>query len=893
MEYLAAQSFSFADFELNGAKRLLLKQGETVSLNSKTFDLLAVLLENHGQILSKEELLDKVWENQFVEENNLTVHVSALRKALGETKDDHRFIVTIPGRGYSFVAKVERFCSENHALADPDPKPNTTNSLEFLGKKGNVTRGEGSIIGRHEEIAEIKNLFRRDGGECRLIILTGAGGSGKTSLAKAVAEELSGDFPDGVAFVELAAVQNADLVALTIAVSLGVDETNDLPLIESLKAFLRKRQMLLILDNFEKLVSAAPFVKEIIASSPGLIVLVTSRVALPLSGEVEFAVLPLAVPPKDVAFSAGQLIAYPSVWLFVARARSSKKSFRLTDSNASTVAEICRRLDGLPLAIELAAARVRLLSVESILSRMDKSLQLLTGGAQDMPERQRTMRGTVEWSYDLLDEGEKAVFRRLAVFAGGFTVEAAEAVIGERSPKASETGPLKKTERFESTAVRRRRSALDDLTSLLDSSLLVSKEQADGSTRLQMLEVVREFALEMLEEAGELEDLQRRHSHVFLALAEEAEPFLYGANAFEWLEKLENDHDNLRAALSWSREHEPETAARIAADLRFFWQSHSHFSEGLGWCQAALQVTENTVTETRCILLQAISLFLRHRGEFDAARQYTEISLAESRELNHLPQIHRAIHSLGSIAVVQKDFAAAETYYREALELSRQMKDQQQIAYTLGSLGDLEMCKGNYSAARIFLEECRILSEGLGETPVGSTIYYNLGAIDFSEKLYDEAAENFAKSLRICQELGFKSMMSCALDGFAALSAVGGRYQRSAQIAGAVDSLRDSIVYNNEPAEEAFRNEYLTKVRAVLDEKTFTALYEKGRNMNSDEVALVVKRLVSTEEPGALDRSAVGYPDEQVTEVVIENHSFSRIVIEEEIESEDNGFGEQ
>jgi tetratricopeptide (TPR) repeat protein len=319
----------------------------------------------------------------------------------------------------------------------------------------------------------------------------------------------------------------------------------------------------------------------------------------------------------------------------------------------------------------------------------------------------------------------------------------------------------------------------------------------------------------------------------------------------------------------------------MAADLRFFWQSHSFFSEGLGWCKAALKVTKNTISESRCILLQTISLFLRHRGELDAAREYTEIALAESRELNDLPQIQRAIHGLGSIAVVQKDYASAEKYYLEALELSRELKDEKQIGYMLGSLGDLEMCKGNYSSARTYLEECRVLSEKGGDTPVGTTIYYNLGAIDYSENLFDEAAEKFARSLRICAELGFKAMMSCALDGFAALAAVNGLYERSAQLAGAVDCLRDSITYNNEPAEEAFREDYLTKVKAALDDETFAAFYGKGRNMDADEIALVVRRLASEEIQGALFGDINGLFDEDDTEIVIESHSYSRITIEE------------
>jgi predicted ATPase len=549
--------------------------------------------------------------------------------------------------------------------------------------------------------------------------------------------------------------------------------------------------MLLVLDNFEQLISAATLLKELIAASPSLRLLITSRVALRLSIEREYAVLPLSIPPKDTALSAAASNEYAAIRLFAARARAAKKGFVLTDENVAAIAGICRRLDGLPLAIELASARVRLLSVDSILARLENSLQLLTGGANDLPERQRTMRGTIEWSYDLLDKDERSLFRRLAVFAGGFTVEAAEEIVERKKVRTTDAeDSIEITSSSEPSHLQIVPSVLDLLTSLLDNNLLVSREQEDGGMRLQMLEVVRDFAFEMLSETDEFKESQQLHARFFLALAEEAEPLLLGETGVEWLAKLESDHDNFRSALSWSLANDHEIAARLAAALGFFWFGHTHFSEGLGWCNAALKVTESGVSDARVKILLQISIFLRHRGEFEAARKVTEKCLSESRELNNITMIQKAVHGLGCIAVVQKDFTAAEKFYHEALELSRKGNDERRIAYTLGSLGDLEMCKGNHSAARVFLEECRTLAEKLGDRPVQTTIYYNLGAIDYFEGLYQEAALKFARSLQICEEMGFKSMMSCALDGFAALAAVGGNFDRSAQLAGAVDSLR-------------------------------------------------------------------------------------------------------
>lgn len=838
MDTLAAARFRFGDFEMDCGRRSLTRQGETLALTSKAFELLQQLVENHGRFLSKDELMDRVWPGQFVEENNLTVQISALRKIFGDKSGAFRFITTVPGKGYSFIETVEQMGVDGPITA-----------LQIASVSG-FYDGE-SIFGRAKEIAEIGELLDGDDGGPRLIVLTGAGGSGKTRLARAVVAEVHSDFPDGVFFVELAAVSTSELVTLAINEAIGIEESGEATPVEILKEHLRTRQILLVLDNFEQLTSAAGLLKELIAASSSLRILVTSRIALRLSIECEFAVLPLSVPPRDAALSAAASNEYAAIRLFAARAQTSKKGFALTEENAAAVADICRRLDGLPLAIELAAARVRLLSVDAILARLENSLQLLTGGANDLPERQRTMRAAIEWSCDLLDDDARRLFQRLAVFVGGFTVEAAEAIADEDAAGVS---------------------VLDLLTSLLDNNLLVLREQEDGGTRLQMLEVVRDFAFEMLRETGELDDIRERHARFFLALAEEAEPLLLGEKGVEWLARLESDHDNFRSALSWSLTDDHEIAPLLAAALSFFWLGHTHFNEGLRWCNAVIAATENSISEARARILVQTGAFLRHRGEFEAAREIIETCLTESRELNNKALIEKSVHGLGCIAVVQKDFTAAEDFYLEALALSRERNDERRIAYTLGSLGDLEMCKGNHSAARVFLEECRTLAEKLGDRPVQTTIYYNLGAIDYFEGLYQDAAAKFARSLQICEEMGFKSMMSCALDGFAALAAVSGNFARSAQLAGAVDSLREAIAYNNEPAEEAFRDEFLTIVRSALDGGTFDANYQKGRKMSViDAIALINKR------PQLHDGQTA---DDEMTEIIIEKRSISRIIID-------------
>ena len=839
----AEKTFSFGDFELSGAKRLLLKSGEAVALNSKTFDLLLTLVENHGQILSKDELLEKVWAGQFVEENNLTVQISALRKIFGESKNEHQFIATIPGKGYKFVAEIS-----------VPPNNNSRDLVVFAREKSETT-----LIGRTREIAEIKDLLRQD--EVGLLTLTGAGGSGKTRLAKTIADEMQKEFADGIFFVELAAVNRAELVAGAIAQILDVKESVEKSLFESLKEFLHERTVLLILDNFEQIISAVPLIEELLDSTVKLKILITSRTLLHLKFEQEKVVLPLNTPPSNSKLSAEELGEFAAVELFAVRAQAAKPNFVLNNENAAVIAEICHKLDGLPLAIELAAVRVKLLSPQAISARLEKSLNLLTGGAKDLPVRQRTMRGAIEWSYELLDAEEKSLFRRLAIFAGGFTVEAAE-FVGE--------------EKIEGNLQSVSASVIDLITSLIDNNLLVTKEQPDGNVRLRMLEVVREFALELLQTSGKIDDLRQTHAQFFRLFAEEAESFLQGGRGNEWLEKLETEHDNLRSALSWSLKNDGDTAARIAAALRFFWLNHSHLSEGLGWSRAALAATENIVSKARSDLLLSNGVFLRTQGDFEAARKVYEKTLAESRETNDLLQIIKANHGLAAITVLQKDFASAQKFIEESLALSRQLKDETQIAYSLCSLGDLEMSRANLSAARPLLEECLIISKNLGNHKLLTTNYFNLGTIDYFENLYETAAFNFGESLRIAEEMGNLTMISCAFDGFAALAVKSGNPQQSAKFAGAAQGLREKIGYKIEPAEEIFLDKYLSETRAALAPQNFTDAYEIGRALESNKSIALTK---------AVNFNFFNDFNETTSEIIIETHQISRIVIEEEIEN--------
>lgn len=440
-----------------------------------------------------------------------------------------------------------------------------------------------ALIGRDAEIDDVIGLLRRS--DVRLVTLTGIGGTGKTRLSRAVAERLGGEFAGGSVFVELSCVRDPEMVGATIAQSLGVPEIGGDDVIETIRTALCERPTLLVLDNFEQVVAYSPRIADLIADIPGSKILATSRELLHLSAEVEYPVPPLAIPENDDSLTAAEARRFESVLLFERRAKRADPHFELTDENAVQVAEICSRLDGLPLAIELAAARAKVLSPVEILSKLDDRFSLLTGGAKDLPDRQRTIRGAIEWSYDLLSDDEKELFRRLSVFAGGFTHKTAEAVLlrtGFSSPAAD--GSAVRTSNSGSQSI----GLLDLVTSLADKSLLVVKRGRSGERRFVMLDTVREYAAAAFSETEIANDMRLSHAEYFLELAETASPFLKGPDSREWLPRLEDEHDNIRGALKWAIESVPEIAARLAAAIRHLWTIHGHLHEGRRWSAEVL-----------------------------------------------------------------------------------------------------------------------------------------------------------------------------------------------------------------------------------------------------------------------------------------------------------------
>jgi predicted ATPase/class 3 adenylate cyclase len=546
------------------------------------------------------------------------------------------------------------------------------------------------LIGREREVEEVCRRLRSPG--VRSLTLTGPGGTGKTRVGLQVAAELTDEYQDGVFFVALAAIDDPALVAPTVARTLGLNEASNKPPEEVLKDYLRDRQTLLMLDNFEQVLESAPIIYEVLSYAPHLKVLATSRTPLRLYGEHEFPIPPLSLPGTESLPAVNQLTQYGAIRLFEDRARAVKPDFLLTEANAWAVVEICARLDGLPLAIELAAARVRLLPPKALLSRLGNRLKLLTGGARNLPERQRTLRNAIEWSYGLLDESDRALFARLAVFYGGSTLETIEAVCDSQGDLSVDV--------------------LEGVSSLLDKSLLRQEEEAEAEPRFVMLETIHEYASERLEQSGEAKAIQRAHAEYFLDLAEEAEPGLWSPDEAAWLDRLEEEHDNLRSALSWSIDYEEGgLALRLSGALQWFWFARGYYSEGRSWLEQALAKGDGAPTRVRAKALDAVGWLAHEQGDMDGAVAAAE----EGLKLNNEAELENVVaadfkHILGETARQHNDYDLAMELYEESLRLYQKAGNKRGVAWSLGSLANVAGDRGDHERARRLYEEGMILA---------------------------------------------------------------------------------------------------------------------------------------------------------------------------------------
>ncbi len=714
------------------------------------------------------------------------------------------------------------------------------------------------LVGREREVAATRALLE-DG--ARLVTLTGPGGTGKTRLGLQVAAELVDTLRDGAWFVPLAPLTDSALVVPAIAGVLGVRETGHEPLETTLLEELAAKELLLLLDNFEHLTVAAPMLGRIIANCPKVRLLVTSRATLRVYGERELDVPPLALPDLKRLPLLGELAAVAAVELFVERAVAIRPDFGLSEANAAAVAAICVRLEGLPLAIELAAARVRILPPDKLLDRLTKRLDLLTGGAADRDARQQTLRGAIAWSYDLLAPAEQTLFRRLGVFAGG-TFEAIEAVCG-----GAGAGEI-----------------LDGLESLVTKSLLRQEEGGEGP-RFFLLETIREFALERLQESGEGARLREAHAATFLELAEQAEPALRRPEQATWLERLEAEHDNLRAALGWSEEVEDtETGLRLAASLRYFWWVRGHVTEGRRWLERALERGQDGSPVARAKALaeagflaqqqgdyaQAYtlldhSLTLCHqagdtlgaahalgylglvaelRGDYELAELQYEESLATYRELRDKRGINLGLNWLGALAFSKGNYDQATAYFKEQLKISRELRDTKMVAFALCNLAETLQHQGNVERAVALYGEALPLLEGLGDKRAAAEVSSCLGRLELSQGNGCRAHELLCESLVVLQELGDKAAVAACLEALASVVTEQGAALEAARLFGAADALRETI---GVPLPPAYRSEYDRHVgaaRTIEQQIFFAAAWEEGRALSLDQA--VAEALVSS-----------------------------------------------
>ena len=584
------------------------------------------------------------------------------------------------------------------------------------------------LVGRETEVGDVRERILAP--EVRLLTLTGPGGTGKTRLALQAAADLLDEFEDGVLFVELATITDPRLVASTFAQALDVRESGDQTLIEGMKDYLKDKRLLLVVDNFEQLLEAAPLVGELL-SAPRLKALATSRIPLGVYGEHEYAVPPLSVPDPKRLPGLEALSQYEAIRLFVERARAARVDFALTDENAFAVAEICARLDGLPLAIELAAARVKLLSPRAMLGRLGRRLKLLTGGARNLPERQRTLRGAIEWSHTLLDEGEKTLFARLAVFSGGRTLEAVEAVCDAEGDLPVD--------------------AFEGVSSLLDKSLLRQEEGPEEEPRFVMLETIHEYAREKLDESGEAEEIGRAHAEYFLALAEEAE--LTGMEQARWMERLEGEHDNLRAALSWSLEGEdPELGLRLAGALSHFWFVRGYWSEGRGWLEEALEGNIGALPEARAKALRVLASLAVEQGDFERGGTSAEEALTLYRGLGDQKGVADSLCELGWASLYQGDYEQAEALYEEGLAAARQSNDAWSIGFALNALSALISDRGDYERAEALWEESLALGRKVGDRQRVRAVLINMGHVTAARGDFERGGALLEEGLAMSRE---------------------------------------------------------------------------------------------------------------------------------------------
>ena len=847
------------DFDLDLRSYELRRAGRVLRLERIPMELLLLLVERRGQLVSRDQIIDRIWgKDVFLDtDNSINAAIRKIRQVLKDDPEQPRYLQTITGRGYRFIAavvegprkiSVRGEARELAAILDPfsekSAKPVGTRPTNFpIQRTG--------FVGREKEIAAAKKLLLRQ--DVRLVTVTGPGGIGKTRLAVQVAGGLVERFPGGTHFVSLSSLSDPGLIASVIVQTLGIREAGGQSPLEILKEHLRdslRAPMLLLLDSFEHLIQAAPTVAEILAAGHHLKIMVTSRAALHVYGEHEFPVPPLALPDLRSIPSVEVLTQYPAVALFVQRAVAVKPDFEINRENALAVSEICARLDGLPLAIELAAARVKVLSPSSMRTRLTSRLQLSTGGARDMPHRQQTLRATIDWSYDLLSLAEQKLFRRLSVFVGGCNLEGAEAVCDTKGDLDLDL--------------------LDGMASMVDKSLVQQVEPEKGESRFGMLQTIREYALEKLEASGEQASTRRSHAAYCLVLAEEAAAEQCGVEDAEWLERFAFEHDNFRAGLDWLTETgDAEWGLRLGAALFRFWEAREYLAEGrdrlgkllkLAGAAAPTKVRARALSAAGVLAtgqrdhasgaalfgesldimrllcdqqgvaasLNSLAVVARARGDISVARSLLEESLVLWKELGDQKAVAGCLSNLANIVKLQGDNTHARALYAQCLSIFRGLGDRTGVAWSMDYQGDVARDQGDTAAARTLYEQGLAIFRELDDRWGIAGTLADLGSLAREEGNYPGAQSMYRESIKLFRELDYKRGIARVLECFACAAAAQLQAERTLRLAGAAAALRQNIGAPLTPGEQTRLEASLQLARQALTETAGVMAWSEG-----------------------------------------------------------------